>query len=96
MYTADASTEFDVKHFSAFEKAVEETDVEAYVYEEHGIKGQVIVLHGAELHQVTERNLVSFRKLNRGERRMLDKKYNANLARGTGHNEKIYSHINPT
>lgn len=95
MYTQEASTNFEREHFSKFEQAVAETDVEAYVYEERGLKGQIIVLKGEDLHQVTEKNLVSFRKLNRGERRQLDKKYNAKLARG--HNdhihEKIYPHI---
>ena len=88
MYTADASTKFEHEHFLKFEQAIEECDVEAYVYEEGGLKGQIIVLKGEDLHQVTEKNLVSFRKLNRRDRRKLDFKYGARLAR-----DKVHSHI---
>ena len=88
MYTRKTSTDFEEKHFSKFQQAIEEGDVEAYVYEEGGLKGQVIVLKGEDLHQVTERNLVSFRKLNRRDRRKLDYKYGARHAR-----DKVHSHI---
>lgn len=71
----------DLARYAKFERAVSEGDVECYVYDEH-IRGQIIVLKGEDLHAVTPQNLVSFRKLNRAERRFLDKNYSAHLARG--------------
>lgn len=65
-------TAFEKSHYEKFERAVSESDVEAYVYDEH-IRGQVIVLKDEDLHAVTETNLVSFRKLTRRERRYLSK-----------------------
>lgn len=91
VYTEPELTEFDIRHYKNFERAVEESDVEAYLYDEH-IKGNVIVLKGEDLHQVTPNNLVSFRKLNRRERRILDNKYNAHLARGKT-NEEDHFHL---
>lgn len=66
-------SEFDRLHYEGFEQALTETDVEAYVYEERGIQGRVIVLKGEDLHQVTMQNLVSYRRLNRYERRRLNR-----------------------
>lgn len=67
---------FDREHYAKFEKALEQGDVEAYVYEKGGrLKGQVICLKGEELHAVTVSNLISFRKLNRADSRYLRKKH---------------------
>lgn len=85
-WAEDAPTYFEELHYAKFLRAVEESDVEAYVYDEH-VKGQIIVLKGEDLHAVTVNNLVSFRKMTRSERRYIDKKYKAYQAR-PGENEK--------
>ena len=63
-----APTSFEAEHYSQFEKALAEGDVEVDVYDEHN-KGRLIIMQGESLHPVTPKNLVQYRKLNRRERR---------------------------
>ena len=78
----DIASERDLRQFEKFERALKEGDVEAYVYEEHGLKGQVVLLKGEDLHAVNASNLVSFRKLNRRDSRWLRNKYRKQLSNG--------------
>lgn len=66
-------TEEDKKAYVKFEAALEHNDIEAFIYEEHGRKGQVLLLAGQDLHAVTPQNLVMFRKLNRADSRRVRK-----------------------
>lgn len=77
--TTTKPTKFERLHYKKFEDALRDHDIEAYVYEEHGLKGQVICLRGEELHAVTEQNLVSFRKLNRKDSRYLRRSHGIDL-----------------
>lgn len=65
-------TKFSKQHYKNFEEAVKVSDVHCYVYDEQ-VRGSRLILQGTELHCVTEENLVSFRKLNRAERRKVAK-----------------------
>jgi hypothetical protein len=62
-------TKFEREHYARFEKALSESPLQVYVYEERGYKGSLILGRVEDLHMVTPENLVSFRKLNRHERR---------------------------
>lgn len=74
-----AASERDAREYARFLAALSTRDIEAYVYEEHGLKGQVVLLKGEELHCVTVENLVSFRELNRRDSRWLRNKYSKQL-----------------
>ena len=65
---------FQKDHYAKFAAALEESDLQVYVYDEH-TKGEQIIKQGEDLHPVTPTNLVSFRKLRRNERRYLRHTY---------------------
>lgn len=79
-YTIQPVSLADQRQYNKFEQALSEGDVEAYVYEEYGRKGQVVLLKGEDLHMVTPTNLISFRKLNRRDSRYIRSKYKNQLA----------------
>lgn len=66
-------SKFAQEHYNRFEEAVKVSDVQAYVYNDNGYKGAVLVPKGEDLHQVTINNLVSFYRLNRQQRNQLQK-----------------------
>lgn len=69
-------TQFEHRHYNNFEKALAESDVRVFIYD-NVCKGEYLITKGTELHPVTIGNLVSFHKLNRAERRHLAKHYAA-------------------
>lgn len=74
-FNEEKLTQFEQEHYAKFEKALQESDVVAYVYD-NKLRGEQIIRQGEELHVVTPKNLVSFRKLVRKERRTLNKTVN--------------------
>ena len=61
---------FEKEHYEKFEKALAESDLSVFVYDNF-VRGEQIIRQGEELHAVTPKNLVGFRKLRRKERRYI-------------------------
>lgn len=79
-FNEEKLTQFQEETYAKFEKAVEESDVIVYVYD-NKIRGEQLIRQNAVVHVVTAKNLVSFRKLVRHERRKVKKiidKYDGN------------------
>jgi len=69
-FNEEKLTTFEAEHYAKFEKALAESDLVAFVYDNKS-RGEQIIRQGEELHVVTPKNLVSFRKLRRNERRRI-------------------------
>lgn len=69
-------TDHQAEHYVKFEQALQESDLQVYVYDDK-LRGEQLVRQGSELHVVTPRNLVSFRKLVRRERRFIKHNYDS-------------------
>ena len=66
-------TQFEEEHYNKFEKALQESDLSVFVYDNF-LRGEVIIRQYEELHSVTPKNLIGFRKLRRSERRQIKNK----------------------
>lgn len=69
-FNEEKLTKFEEEHYNKFEAALQESDLVAFVYD-NKTRGQQIIRQYEELHAVTPKNLVSFRKLVRKERRAI-------------------------
>ena len=72
-FNEEKLSKFEEDHYNKFEKALQESDLHVFVYDSF-IRGGQIIRQYEELHPVTPKNLVSFRKLNRAERREVKNK----------------------
>lgn len=71
-FNEEKLTTFEQEHYAKFEKALQESDLHVFVYD-NKLRGEQIIRKGEDLHVVTPKNLVSFRKLVRTERRRIKK-----------------------
>ena len=72
-FNEEKLTKFEEEHYTKFEKALQESDLSVFVYDNF-LRGEIIVRQYEELHPVTPKNLISFRKLRRNERRAIKNK----------------------
>lgn len=72
-FNEEKLTAHEQEHYAKFEKALAESDLMVFVYD-NKLRGEQIIRQGEELHVVNPKNLVSFRKLRRNERRFIKNK----------------------